>query len=153
LFNNCEFIRSPEGNYRIPSIYKLQQLIERAWSLGFDKAGRDQLGGRLVNTTKWIGATDIAALFLSLKVRYYFLVVFFSRHLLGKNEACASFKCVSRVNLIDIDESKSGDKSNKLLFDYVKQYFSKNNGHAYPIYLQHHGNDSTAVFLSKIFGY
>jgi hypothetical protein len=35
--------------------------IEEAWAAGFDVQGRDQLGGRLRNTRKWIGATEIVA--------------------------------------------------------------------------------------------
>jgi len=53
----------------MPSVYMLQQLIERAWSAGFDEAGRRQLGGKLVGTRKWIGATEIYALLTFLGVR------------------------------------------------------------------------------------
>lgn len=61
LFNN--------GNMSMPSIFKIQDLIESAWSKGFDQIGRSQLGGKLKNTAKWIGSTDIAAMFLSLRIR------------------------------------------------------------------------------------
>jgi hypothetical protein len=53
----------------MPSINKLQQLIEQAWKNGFDPLGRDQFGGTILNTTKWIGSTDVAALFFSLKIK------------------------------------------------------------------------------------
>jgi hypothetical protein len=54
----------------IPSIPKIQQLIEAAWAKGFDQQGREQLGNKVTNTTKWIGATEIAASLYSLKVKY-----------------------------------------------------------------------------------
>ena len=45
----------------VPSILRLQQVInEEAWRAGFDRAGCEQLGGRLVNSRKWIGATEVA---------------------------------------------------------------------------------------------
>ena len=48
----------------VPSLPRLQRVIEEAWRAGFDRAGCEQLGGRLVNSRKWIGATEIAT-FLS----------------------------------------------------------------------------------------
>jgi hypothetical protein len=59
-------------NTTVPSIRRLQQLIERAWTLGFDLFGADQLEHRLVGTRKWIGATEVAALLHSHRIRYVF---------------------------------------------------------------------------------
>ena len=56
-------------NMSIPSVNKLQKLIEKAWELGFDRQGKEQFGGSLVNSVKWIGASDIAAVFSSLKIK------------------------------------------------------------------------------------
>ena len=53
----------------MPSVAKLQGLIEKAWENGFDTIGRDQFNGSLVNTVKWIGASDIAAFFSSLRIK------------------------------------------------------------------------------------
>ena len=44
----------------VPSILRLQQVIEEAWRAGFDRAGCEQLGGRLVNSRKGIGTTEVA---------------------------------------------------------------------------------------------
>jgi len=57
------------GRPLMPSVYRLQQLIEHAWSAGFDEAGCRQLGGKLVGTRKWIGATEIYAVLSFLGVR------------------------------------------------------------------------------------
>ena len=68
LYVQC-VITAVVGRPLMPSVYMLQQLIERAWSAGFDEAGRRQLGGKLVGTRKWIGATEIYALLTFLGVR------------------------------------------------------------------------------------
>ena len=66
----------PAGQTDIPSIPKIQALIESAWHQGFDPQGCQQLNGRLVNTKKWIGATEIVALLSSLKIRFSFCQIF-----------------------------------------------------------------------------
>ena len=57
------------GRPAIPSVPKVQQMIESAWQKGFDPDGCRQLAGRVVNTQKWIGATEIVATLSSLGVR------------------------------------------------------------------------------------
>ncbi|CAB0034145.1 unnamed protein product [Trichogramma brassicae] len=52
----------------IPSISKIQKMIEWAWAQGFDIQGAEQLGGKLVNTRKWIGATEVVTLLSSLRI-------------------------------------------------------------------------------------
>ena len=39
-------------------------------SIGFDSQGAEQLGNKLHNTSKWIGATEIAVLLRSLRIKY-----------------------------------------------------------------------------------
>lgn len=58
------------GRFSIPAISKLQELIETAWRQGFDAAGCEQLGGRLVSTRKWIGATEVVTFLASFKIRF-----------------------------------------------------------------------------------
>jgi hypothetical protein len=54
---------------KMPSVLKLQKLLEAAWSEGFDQMGCAQLNGKVVKTQKWIGATEIVALLSSLHVK------------------------------------------------------------------------------------
>lgn len=54
------------------SISRLQRTIEWAWSQGFDVQGAEQLGATLVNTRKWIGATEVVTLLSSLRIKYDF---------------------------------------------------------------------------------
>jgi len=45
-----------------PTLESVQLGIEKAWQKGFDRQGANQLGQKLHNTTKWIGATEAVAL-------------------------------------------------------------------------------------------
>lgn len=56
-------------NRDIPSVSYLQNLIEKAWAAGFDSDGREQLNGRLVSSTKWIGPTEVMACLANLNIR------------------------------------------------------------------------------------
>ena len=57
------------GRPIMPSVYKIQLLLESAWQKGFDPAGCAQLQATVVGTRKWIGATDITAFLSSFHVR------------------------------------------------------------------------------------
>ncbi|EDV24467.1 uncharacterized protein TRIADDRAFT_56280 [Trichoplax adhaerens] len=117
----------------IPSVTELQSYIERAWKKGFDVEGASQLGNCLHNTKKWIGATEIASLFLS-------------KHVWCK--------------LVDFSKA-SDDGTHPKLFQWVSDYFKglKTTHHQSsampsltfpPLYLQHDGVESdTKIIKSK----
>ncbi len=52
LFGGCAFI---------PDISSLQAWLEVAWAAGYDVMGRDQLGGSVQGSRKWVAA-QVAAL-------------------------------------------------------------------------------------------
>ena len=54
---------------RIPSILQLQDMIERAWDMGFCEFGRVETGG-IRGTRKYIGTAEAEALFESLSIPY-----------------------------------------------------------------------------------
>jgi hypothetical protein len=56
-------------NYDIPSVSHLQKLIEKAWTAGFDSAGREQLNRHLINSTQWIGPTELMACLANLNIK------------------------------------------------------------------------------------
>ncbi|KAA6380798.1 MAG: putative Phosphatidylinositide phosphatase SAC1 [Streblomastix strix] len=56
------------GYTQIPSLYQIQKEIEDAWKDDMDPAGCKQLNGKLVNTKKWIGATEIWVFFRFLRI-------------------------------------------------------------------------------------
>jgi hypothetical protein len=94
----------------LPSIPRLQAVIEEAWRAGFDRAGCEQLGGRLVNTRKWIGATEVATL-----LSY----------------------CNIASEIYDFHAPSAPDGSHPLLFDWVVKYFRRARPLTPPLYLQH----------------
>ncbi|XP_061176566.1 zinc finger-containing ubiquitin peptidase 1-like isoform X2 [Saccostrea echinata] len=111
------------GKPVIPSIPKIQQLIEAAWAKGFDQQGKEQLGNKVTNTTKWIGATEIVATLFSLKV-----------------------KC----QLLDFHSPSGPQGTHPKLFEWIKAYFEKKEPYKLPIYLQHHGHSRTVVGIEEV---
>lgn len=59
----------------MPSISKIQEMIEWAWKEGFDTQGCDQLDGKLYSTKKWIGATEVTTLLSSMRIKLIFDII------------------------------------------------------------------------------
>nr|XP_008196849.1 PREDICTED: zinc finger with UFM1-specific peptidase domain protein isoform X1 [Tribolium castaneum]XP_975082.2 PREDICTED: zinc finger with UFM1-specific peptidase domain protein isoform X1 [Tribolium castaneum] len=104
----------------VPSISRLQSLIEQAWSQGFDIQGSEQLGCRLVNTRKWIGATEVVTLLSFLRI-----------------------KC----QLVDFHRPTGPGGTHPELFTWVLKYFENSVGGEFvpPLYLQHQGHSRTIM--------
>jgi len=113
------------GMVGMPSIPRLQKVIEEAWRAGFDRAGCEQLGGRLVNTRKWIGATEVAT-FLSF--------------------------CNLDWEIIDFHTPTAVDGSHPSMFKWMLEYFSKGEAVTPPLYLQHQGHSRTVVGVEQLVG-
>lgn len=64
-----EVEKGPLPRAWMPSISRLQQHLEKSWSMGIDEPGREQLGGTVYNTKKWIGATEVVAMLTALKIK------------------------------------------------------------------------------------
>ncbi|CAL1544796.1 unnamed protein product [Lymnaea stagnalis] len=109
----------PDEQRLIPSIPKIQQMIESAWQQGFDPQGCIQLNGKLCNTRKWIGATEIVAVLSSLGI-----------------------KC----QLVDFHSPSAPDGTHPRLLEWVKEYFKRFHYQpTAPLYLQHQGHSRTIV--------
>eukprot|EP00095_Tigriopus_kingsejongensis_P007024 maker-scaffold885_size84862-snap-gene-0.14 protein:Tk07024 transcript:maker-scaffold885_size84862-snap-gene-0.14-mRNA-1 annotation:"zinc finger with ufm1-specific peptidase domain protein" len=101
------------------SLSKLQDLIERAWNKGFDVSGREQLGGSLKNSRKWIGATEIVASLTHLGIK---------------------------SELVDFHKPSAQDGSHPMLYNWVVEYFRTRCGQfTPPLYFQHQGHSRTIV--------
>ncbi|XP_064612047.1 zinc finger-containing ubiquitin peptidase 1-like [Liolophura sinensis] len=111
------------GRPLIPSIPKIQRLIETAWQKGFDVQGAEQLGGKLVNTSKWIGATEITATLLSLRVR---------------------------CELLDFHTPTGPAGTHPQMLTWVRDYFMRSAPHKPPLYLQHQGHSRTIVGIEEL---
>lgn len=80
----------------------------------FDFKGSEQLGCRLVNTRKWIGATEVVTLLSFLRIR---------------------------CQLVDFHRPTGSGGSHPELFNWVLKYFENSLGGDFtpPLYLQHQG--------------
>ncbi|CAF0817583.1 unnamed protein product [Rotaria sp. Silwood1] len=113
-----------QTNRDIPSVSYLQKLIETAWTAGFDSEGREQFNKHLINSSKWIGPTEIMACLANLNIK---------------------------TELFDFHQPKTINKSNayKYLFEWIRQYFQQQqenrNNIIHPLYLQHEGHSRTIV--------
>lgn len=114
---------SANQRHAVPSISRLQKHIEWAWSNGFDAQGCDQLGRKLFNTRKWIGATEMMTLLASMRIR---------------------------CELIDFHRPTSSDGSHPQLFNWILQYFQKTDDFKPPLYLQHQGHSRTVVGIEVL---
>nr|XP_019010235.1 uncharacterized protein I206_04703 [Kwoniella pini CBS 10737]OCF49016.1 hypothetical protein I206_04703 [Kwoniella pini CBS 10737] len=53
----------PQSNGAEPGIRRAQGWIQEAWEEGFDPLGREQLRGKVLGTRKWIGPSEMYAMF------------------------------------------------------------------------------------------
>lgn len=104
----------------IPSVARLQLFIEKAWSEGFDEIGAQQLGNSLVDTRKWIGATEAVTLLSYLKIR-----------------------CL----LVDFHVPTGPNSTHPELLKWVRKYFKNGseNGFVAPLFLQHQGHSRSII--------
>ncbi|XP_031787224.1 zinc finger-containing ubiquitin peptidase 1 isoform X3 [Nasonia vitripennis] len=107
----------------MPSISRLQKMIEWAWAQGFDVQGAEQLGAKLVNTRKWIGATEVVTLLSSLRIR---------------------------CQLVDFHRPTSSDGGHPEMFKWVLHYFQRNDDFKPPLYLQHQGHSRTIMGVEQL---
>lgn len=106
----------------MPSISRLQRMVEAAWAQGFDIQGSEQLGCKLYNTRKWIGATEIVTVLSWLRIR---------------------------CELVDFHRPTSSDGRHPELFNWVLRYFEEPRIHTPPLYLQHQGHSRTIVGIEQ----
>ncbi|XP_037047580.1 zinc finger-containing ubiquitin peptidase 1-like isoform X2 [Bradysia coprophila] len=106
----------------MPSISRLQKMVEAAWTRGFDVQGSEQLGCKLHNTRKWIGATEVVTVLSWLRIH---------------------------CQLIDFHRPTSPDGRHTSLFNWVLKYFSESKNHTPPLYLQHQGHSRTIIGIEQ----
>lgn len=108
----------------MPSIKRLQELIQKAWSQGFDTAGSRQLGGVLLNTRKWIGATEVVSLLSLFHIR---------------------------CQLVDFHIPTGQDSTHPELFKWILNYFENSAEREFtpPLYLQHQGHSRIVMGIEE----
>ncbi|XP_044214035.1 zinc finger-containing ubiquitin peptidase 1 [Thunnus albacares] len=117
----------------VPSIPRVQSMIEEAWKGGLDPQGASHFNQRLQGTRAWIGATEIYALLTSLGIS---------------------------ARIIDFHQPTGPGDTHPQLFDWMKQYFCQSSRSSRlpprliqtslpPLYLQHQGHSRTVVGLEQ----
>lgn len=125
LFQNpsySEMLRAAIGSNSMPSISRLQKMVESAWAQGFDEQGKEQLGCKLQNTRKWIGATEIMTLLSWMRIE---------------------------CQMVDFHRPSASNGCHPELFNYVLRYFEQPRSHAPPLYLQHQGHSRTIIGIEQ----
>ncbi|KAM9424557.1 zinc finger-containing ubiquitin peptidase 1 isoform 2-T4 [Pholidichthys leucotaenia] len=117
----------------MPSIPRVQNMIEGAWNEGLDPQGASHFKQKLQGRRAWIGATEIYSLLTSQRIR-------------------------SRI--IDFHIATGPGNTHPLLFDWVKQYFCQSSRSSRlpprliqtalpPLYLQHQGHSRSIIGLEQ----
>lgn len=120
--NYSEMLRAAIGSNSMPSISRLQKMVESAWAQGFDVQGKEQLGCKLHNTRKWIGATEIVTLLSWMRIE---------------------------CQLMDFHRPTALNGCHPDLFSYVLRYFEQPRPHTPPLYLQHQGHSRTIIGIEQ----
>ncbi|KAI1075246.1 peptidase family C78-domain-containing protein [Whalleya microplaca] len=115
--------------HKVPSIFRIQDYIEKAWDMGINTQGRVETGG-VKGTRKYIGTPEAQAIFLSLGIPCE--AQGFKRPEAGAAEALL-FNAVERYF-----ESAPFDPQEKVRCTTLP-----------PIYFQHRGHSLTIVGLEK----
>ncbi|XP_068018378.1 zinc finger-containing ubiquitin peptidase 1 isoform X2 [Melanerpes formicivorus] len=118
------------GATQIPSIPKIQSMIEDAWKEGFDSQGASHFNSRLRGSKAWIGACEIYSLLSSLRI-----------------------KC----QIVDFHKPTGPGGTHPRLLEWVLRYYSADSeGGAKvvctskpPIYLQHQGHSRTVIGIEE----
>ncbi|KAM6279609.1 zinc finger-containing ubiquitin peptidase 1 [Porphyrio hochstetteri] len=130
LLQNSSYNDCLRDTTLIPSIPKIQSMIEDAWREGFDPRGASHFNNRLHGSRAWIGACEIYSLLTSLRI-----------------------KC----QIVDFHKPTGPTGTHPRLFEWVLRYYSTDNeGGAKvvctskpPIYLQHQGHSRTIVGIEE----
>lgn len=106
----------------VPSIPRLQELVQRAWIRGFDFFASAELDHSVIETSKWIGTTEIQALFHSMRIE------------------CFIRDFGSVIGAADVQDQ---------VYTFVQEYFtvSDEQGYIAPMYIQYSGHSRTIIGL------
>ncbi|KIX10363.1 uncharacterized protein Z518_01445 [Rhinocladiella mackenziei CBS 650.93] len=111
---------------RLPSILKLQDMIENAWDMGFNSGGRIETGG-IRYTRKYIGTPEAQALFMSLDIPCEATAY-------ATTDDVAASETMLRAVCEYFDDEQTNDNLDKVVITDKP-----------PIYFQHQGHSMTIV--------
>ena len=103
-------------NGNVPTVPRLQEMLDKAWKDGYDPQGAKDLGYKVRNTKTWIGAIEVAVLFRSFGIK---------------------------AEVVDFLQPVP-NKPNVALLQWVERFF-KGSTDCPPLYLQHSGHSRTII--------
>jgi hypothetical protein len=120
---------------QVPDVRSIQIMLENAWKEGFDPQGAKDFGQSVVESSKWIGTTEVHSLLAYLGVRS------------------------SIIDFHQPDDSKK--KLHTKMMDWIESYFTcdvtkvETQKNVYitdkpPLYLQHQGHSRTVVGVETL---
>lgn len=133
-FNSCLF----GGCGFIPSILGLQEWLEKAWKIGIDADGANQLGHEVYDTKKWIGTSEMYALMTSFRVKVE-VIDFYSKKL--------PEDVIEQARLKTPSKEPKKYRPNKAMMEWIWSYFNdrKDRDFIAPLYFQYDGHSLTIV--------
>ncbi|PRP76491.1 zinc finger with UFM1-specific peptidase domain-like, partial [Planoprotostelium fungivorum] len=115
-----------DGVKGVPTVLKLQEWLELAWASGYDPSGALSLEQSVKNSKKWIGATEVAALYRSFGIK------------------------IRLLDFVSIPLGNNRYKPNDGLTRWVWEYFkTRRNPPPPPLYLQQEGHSRTIVGVER----
>ncbi|KAI6646624.1 Zinc finger with UFM1-specific peptidase domain protein isoform X1 [Oopsacas minuta] len=112
-------------NGNVPTVPRLQELLDEAWRAGYDPQGAKSLGYKVRDTKTWIGATEAAVLFRSFGVK---------------------------AEVVDFIKPPGSGNTHARLIQWVEDYFKRSTcitTDLPPVYLQHSGHSRTIIGWSQ----
>ncbi|KLT38768.1 DUF1671-domain-containing protein [Cutaneotrichosporon oleaginosum] len=137
-----------------PSVRTIQNWINEAWRAGYDPAGRAHFKGKIVGTSKWIGPSDLYAMFsyLGVPCTVYDFPKPADRSVPAMSHPEPSYDILLRwvkryYNTIDPDLQEDGENSDSFLCNTPPVRISDQ----LPLMLQHNGHSRTIVGYEEDF--
>ncbi|XP_050531992.1 zinc finger-containing ubiquitin peptidase 1-like isoform X2 [Daktulosphaira vitifoliae] len=119
-----EVEKGPLPRSWMPSISRLQQHLEKSWSMGIDEPGKEQLGGTVYNTKKWIGATEVVTMLTALRIK---------------------------SQIVDFYKPTGPKNTHPEMFRWLYKHFNdRSKKYIPPVYIQHDGHSRTVVGVEKL---
>ena len=115
-------------NGNVPTVPRLQEMLDKAWKDGYDPQGAKDLGYKVRDTKTWIGATETAVLFRSFGVK---------------------------AEVVDFLQPVGPNKISSTLLQWVERFFKGSTSGRMgatdrpPLYLQHSGHSRTIIGWSQ----
>ncbi|EAL19277.1 hypothetical protein CNBH3760 [Cryptococcus deneoformans B-3501A] len=133
-----------------PGVRRVQGWIEEAWEEGYDPEGKQQLGGTVLGRRKWIGPSDLYAMFTYKGIPC--IIYDFPKPPSAKDDSKAAYARLQQW-VKDYFNESTESPSNGSAFDVLMRSGENGSGRGevvrvsikFPLILQHSGHSRTIV--------